>query len=37
VLGGGQVLIPAHLNASQEFTESLLGAGRTVPQAPDPS
>jgi len=37
VLGGGQVLMadtPAHLNASQEFTESFFGVGPKIPQAP---
>jgi len=37
VLGGGQVLLadtPAHLNASQEFTESFFGVGPKVPQTP---
>ena len=37
VLGGGQVLMadtPAHLNASQEFTESFFGVGPKVPQTP---
>jgi ABC-type branched-subunit amino acid transport system ATPase component len=43
VLGGGQVLMAdtlAQLNDSQEFTESLFGAGPKVPhtpQAPKPS
>lgn len=37
VLGGGQVLMsdtPAHLSASQEFTESFFGAAPTIPQSP---
>jgi ABC-type branched-subunit amino acid transport system ATPase component len=37
VLGGGQVLMadtPAHLDASQEFTESFFGAGPKAPQTP---
>ena len=37
VLGGGQVLMadtPAHLNASQEFTESFFGAGPRIPHTP---
>jgi ABC-type branched-subunit amino acid transport system ATPase component len=37
VLGGGQVLMadtPAHLNGSQEFTESFFGAGPKAPQTP---
>jgi len=40
VLGGGQVLMadtPAHLNSSQEFTESFFGAGPKTPQAPQSS
>jgi branched-chain amino acid transport system ATP-binding protein len=37
VLGGGQVLMadtPAHLNASQEFTESFFGTAPQTPKSP---
>ena len=39
VLGGGQVLMadtPAHLSASEEFTESLFGAVPQSPKLPGP-